>query len=120
VNRTSVSLSKDVTVAWSGGLAGSSVLVTLVTLTEANDTEKVVQCLFPAGAGSGVVPSANGLAKLDVTNGDTVTGTFVVTPQTSATVTAGNAGASAAASDAWLVTATAEGTPQTSELTTTP
>lgn len=119
VNLTSAALSRDLTVSWSGGLAGTSVLVTAYTLTEADDTEKIVQCLFPAGAGSGVVPAADGLAKLDVTNGDTVTGNFIVTPQSSATVTAGNAGESAAASDAWLITVTAEGTPQTSELTTT-
>ena len=115
---TTLDRSQDVVVSWTGGEAGTMVQVTLTTLTEATDIQTGVQCTFPAGGGTGTLPSS-GLRQLAPASPAAANGQFDVVALTQTTTTAGQAGGSATGSDAWVITGVVMGSSHTRYFVTT-
>lgn len=80
-----IDTSQDLNVTWTGGAAGTQVVVMLSNVDDEN-THLELQCPFDAAAGSGTIPTAL-LAQL----GAPTNGVFEVTPSSTATTTSSNA-----------------------------
>ena len=102
-------LGSDLNVAYSAGTASTNVLVNIGSSNATARTTKSVSCTFPAAGGTGVVPSAGGLANLDPA-GTGITTFIQLTPMNSTVVKASNGTDPATAADAYTITLQATGT----------
>jgi hypothetical protein len=123
IHTTSFDRSADKTVTWTGGATGSKVTFQLSTYTLANaglaGASKIVTCTFDSGAGTGVIPSAGGLANLDKADGTAVFGSFNQSSSSSGTSTATNNDTSVAGAGILNVSASVAATPYTGTFTNT-
>jgi hypothetical protein len=109
-----LSRASDLRVAWSPGTPGTYVHVFVDTASTPALEDRSVSCTYEATAGSGVVPSAGGLAQLFATDGTKVIGFVSITPLSVAIVSASDADGGVPWNVSLQVTGTAVGSAFTS------
>ncbi len=116
---TSFPRNADLAVTWGSNAAiGSSIVASVAATTKATGEVQTISCTFAAAGSPATIPTA-ALAKFPNVDGTAVTGRATFTPETTATVLAGNNGGASSASDAWKITTTVTAAATSGTFTTT-